>query len=153
VNDNGGELRALGVELSVRWQPVDRWRLLLNWSHENLSGNELPVNAQGGVLSAPHHQVDVIASWTLPHDLELDLGFYYTGNMTGIGGTEYSSYRRHDARIAWTPSPGFELAVVGQNLLDHEHHEALDFFEIDAWAGFGDASVPRSVYVQLRRTF
>jgi iron complex outermembrane recepter protein len=153
VTSNAGELQALGVEVSVRWQPFDRWRLLMNWSHENLSGNELPVNSQGGVLSAPHHQFDVISQWTLPYDLALDLAFYYNGNMIGIGGTEYSSYRRHDARIAWTPRPDFELAVVGQNLLDHEHHEALDFFEIDAWAGFGDGSVPRSVYIQLRKTF
>jgi iron complex outermembrane receptor protein len=57
-----------------------------------------------------------------------------------------SSFSRVDLRVGWTPVPGWELSVVGQDLLDRSHLEFL-------FATSGIAEVERSIYAQVVRTF
>jgi iron complex outermembrane receptor protein len=58
-----------------------------------------------------------------------------------------NDYLTLDVRLAWRPTPGLELALVGQNLLEDEHAE----FQVE----FGRAAtvVPRGFYGQIKWQF
>lgn len=57
---------------------------------------------------------------TLPHDLELDAALR---SVARVPNPKLRSYVTLDVRLAWHPTKNWELAVVGQNLLDPSHGE------------------------------
>jgi len=154
--NNLGERSAIGAEASVRWQPTERWRLTLGWSHIHITHSS-GLYATGGNGSAPPHQLSLRSSLDLPGNLELDLGVAYhgrTGERVGLLGDEFGGYTRHDVRLGWRPSAAFELSLVGQNLLDRLHREGTDFFENDpVIAGLPQSSVQRSLYARATWRF
>jgi iron complex outermembrane recepter protein len=148
---NRGETHALGGEAAIRWQAQPWWRLILNYSHVNIDSKT--AFAQGGELSAPHHQVALLSQLSLPGAVELDLNAYYATRVVDIGDLPDPSVMRYDARIAWRPTERLEIAAVGQNLFDRRHFELREFYELEGITGVGNATVPRSVYVQVRTEF
>jgi iron complex outermembrane receptor protein len=58
------------------------------------------------------------------------------------------AYTTLDARLAWSPTPGVELSLVGQNLLEKEH---LEFYPQNL--PVAPTYVQRSVYAQMTFTF
>ena len=151
-NTNRGEAQAIGAEASIRWEVRDWWRLALNYSHCNISSNT-PLNTQGAELSAPHHLIVLQHQLSLPGAVEVGVTSYYSTRVRDIGGLESPSYMRHDARIAWQPTPRLELAVVGQNLFNPLHFEARDFFEVEGFTGRPDSAVQRSIFGEIRAQF
>ena len=113
VNDLGGQ--TYGVELTANWQVADTWRLSGYYALLEMDLDD-EVFATG---QDPAHQASLRSSMDLPHDLQLDLWGRYVDQLpSGV-----DSYFNLDARLAWSPSSRWEIAVVGQNLIESERIE------------------------------
>ncbi len=128
-----------GGELSFDAQPLASWRLHGAYSYlrvavrpEEPQPPRLTADTTNG--ASPRHQLFVRSSHDLPHGLFFDAFFRYVDEVPAQRVPAYSSL---DLRLAWRPSAGLELAVVGQNLLDASHLE---------WGG---VAVRRGVYGRL----
>jgi iron complex outermembrane receptor protein len=135
-----------GLELAADWRPHPKWRLQAAYSYL-----EMDLEADTGFFAAdsediaPSHQLS-LRSWLNPRaDTDLDLWLRYVDELDGFGTQSIDAYWELDARAAWRPRKGLELAVVGQNLLEDRHAEFV--------SELGDvplSEVERSVYVQVR---
>lgn len=144
------EGRTYGTELSVRWEPVSFWQLRVGYTYLGMelhteagSGDTVSTSASG---SSPRHQVQVHSSLDLSHDVQFDAFFRWIDALPALGVDAYPSL---DLRLAWSPRPGWQISVVGQNLLDNRHAE---FGGISLGGSFA-TEVPRSVYGKLSFQF
>jgi iron complex outermembrane receptor protein len=113
-----------GVELSADYQPLDWWRLQLNYSFLEMnlslkegSGDTTSESAEG---ESPQNKVSLRSMMDLPYDLRLDLWFRYVDELPTQNVSDYTTM---DIRFAWKPRKWLELDVVGQNLLENHHPE------------------------------
>ena len=79
-------------------------------------------------------------SFNVHSDLQLDAVARYVSRATDrdeenaplyleyLPDRDIAAYIELDLRLAWQPTRRFELALVGQNLLDDHHPEFADFF-------------------------
>jgi iron complex outermembrane recepter protein len=148
----GNEMKGhtYGVEIAMDWQVSPRWRLqgAYSYLHANLELERLDVPQESldeAEKSSPRHQASLRSSFNLPGNVELDLWGRYVDRLPAF---DISSYVTLDARLAWEPVAGLELALVGQNLLDNRHLE----FEPE-FLGTQATEVERSVYVKLTWRF
>jgi iron complex outermembrane receptor protein len=94
---------------------------------------------------SPRHQFSFRSMLNLPRNVQLDGWLRYVDGLPAGG---IPSYFTLDARLAWRPIPGLELAVVGQNLLDSSHPEfSAEILETLP------TEVPRSVYGKITWQF
>jgi iron complex outermembrane receptor protein len=136
-----------GVELSMAWQALAWWRLRAGYTYFakdiHLRGSA-DVNQGRGEGNDPHHQFLIQSMINLPANLQFDSVFRYVDNLNQRGPL-VPSYATLDLRLGWRPTPDWELAIVGQNLLDKRHAE------------FGATAtrqeIPRSVFGRLTWTF
>ena len=139
--------KTYGVELSLAWQAFDWWRLRGGYTFFKKDidlDRSLDVNRGRGEGNDPHHQFLVQSMINLPANLEFDSVLRYVDNLNQRGPT-VPSYVSLDLRLGWRPTPGWEFAIVGQNLLDNQHPE------------FGAAAtrqeIPRSVFGKITWKF
>ena len=144
---NGLRAETYGAELSLQWQPIHRWRLRGGYTFFKkhiFLGNSLDPNQGRAEGNDPHHQFLVQSMIDLPANLEFDSVVRYVDALDQFGPT-VPSYLSTDLRFAWHPSRHWEISVVGQNILDHQHPE------------FGTPGsrqeIPRSVYGKVTWTF
>jgi iron complex outermembrane receptor protein len=129
-----------GGEVAVTVEPVDHWRLTASYSLliEDIQGTIPPVNL---TIADPRHQVILRSSYDFKR-ASLDTQLRYV-DQAG----EVPSYVTADVRLAYRLTDKLELALVGQNLLDGGHLEAVPFF------GATSGQVPRSFYAKLTWRF
>ena len=148
--DNELRGRSYGLELAANFQAAPGWRLSLSYSHLylNLSPTKRSRADDPEVDEdrTPRNQVWIRSSSDLPGNLTLDVALRYVGRAPTLG---VDSYAEADARLAWTNAErDLDVALVGQNLLHHEHEEAT----VDT--GFRPPSaIQRAIFVQLTRRF
>ncbi len=136
VNRLEGE--TYGAELGVTWQVTDWWKLTSAYTflqmnlhsktngltasqRASLAGQEVGIEGQSA-----RNQIYLQSSFDLPHNIEFDLIGRYVDNLPGSPTgpkTGIESYTALDARLAWKPRKGLEIAVVGQNLIGDNHLE------------------------------
>ena len=122
ANDLKGE--SYGVELAGTLQITDWWRVRAgyNYLHKRLvvkpGGADL--NNGSGEGNDPEHQFSFRSSMDLPGDLQLDAGLRFVDSLPS---PSVPSYFGLDVRLQWKPAKDWELAVVGQNLVDRRHPE------------------------------
>ena len=131
---NGGKAHAYGCELLMNNEVNPCWRLtgscsLLRINAENASGEG----------DSPEHQMYVQSSWDLWCDWQFDAIWRYSDSLPN---QNVSSYNTMDLRLAYQPNCNVEVAVVGRNLLDRNHHE----FGIDEFTSTVNTEVRREVY-------
>jgi iron complex outermembrane receptor protein len=134
---NEGEGETYGVEATVQWQPLDRWRLTGTYSY--LEMNLKPdASAEWG---NPRHQATLRSYLALPHDVEFNAAAYYVDTVAFNVGFPLviPDYLRFDLGFTWRPTESIEVGVWGQNLLDAQHPEYLSFTTLLG------TEVPRSV--------
>jgi len=120
-----------GIEVDVHWN-VTRWLEL----HANYTRLEIDLDLVNGSMdtqslsaedASPTHQANLWLAADLDSNLELDAAIRYMGkldiDLSAAGLPPTGGYLALDARLGWTPRPGLELALVGQNLLDSHHPE------------------------------
>lgn len=118
-----------GVEVTTSWSPVERWKLIGNYSlfraNMDPDTDSVDPNSAGDVeKGSPTHQASLRSLVDLPYGLELDTGVYWVDNIrSGISRTPISSYWTLNARLGWHVTENLELAVVGQNAQEAQHDE------------------------------
>ena len=150
-NDMHGH--AIGVELSVDWTPYDWWRLQAAYSYQNLtmyldgtsSDSINKGNAEGDV---PQHQYSIRSGFDIGRQVSLDLWLRGTDRLASIDGQTIRGYITMDTRLAWKPTKGLELALIGQNLFESHHAEF-----IPEYINTQPSEVVRSVYGKLTWQF
>ena len=158
---NDMEGHSYGAELALDWRPNEQWRVqptlsLLMPDFRLKPSNNLPSNE--GVRqregSDPKIQFSLRTGWSPRSDLNLDLWLRSVSAVPGAGRTslftdlpEVDGYVTLDARIAWRPKAGLELALIGKNLLQPSHLEYIDdIYPLSE-------EVPRSLIFALRYEF
>jgi hypothetical protein len=95
--------------------------------------------------SNPAHSFQIRSYLSLPHNLELDNDFFYTGHLDA---QPVPSYLRVDARVAWHPGERLEFSVTGQNLLRPLHREFVLPGDVQ-----GSNDISRSIYGKVTWQF
>jgi len=114
------------VELALDWRPVRRLKLDLAYTYLEISirnrhsGDDMFARLEEE--KSPKHQASLRTAFDLPGRFELDFWLRYVDRLRR---DDIPSYLELDARLGWTPRPGLELALVGQNLLDAQHQEFI----------------------------
>ncbi|MFO0774568.1 MAG: TonB-dependent receptor [Nitrospiraceae bacterium] len=120
---NLGHAETRGVEISLDWRPLDWWRLQPSYTYLHMRLSDSPsidTTLQQIPGENPQHQVSMRSLMHLPGNMEFDLWGRYVSALSSMG---VPSYVNLDSRIAWTPMPQLELALIGQNLLDSQRAE------------------------------
>lgn len=124
VVENLREGDTRGVEIEVKYQVTGWWRLGGSFTYLNKDLHFKPgaVDPTAGTLEAndPSHMATLHSSLDLPRDFEFDVIVRYVDRLPNPSIPYYVGL---DLRLAWRPKPGWELAVVGQNILDDRHPE------------------------------
>jgi iron complex outermembrane receptor protein len=113
-----------GLEVAATVQPLVRWRLHASYAylHHDFSVDSGSRDPFGGAFEAndPSHLFSMRSWLNLPHGLQLDA----VGRVIGRRPSPVvPRYAEMDLRLGWTFRPGFELSLVGQNLLHARHSE------------------------------
>lgn len=127
---NDLEADTYGLELTSAWQPSDRWRLIAayNLLRENVGLRPGGVDFNNGLneTADPEHQISLRSSIDLPYRIEIDTQLRWVDTLPINNSGKLShvpSYFELDLRVGWRPAKGWEISVVGQNLLNQSHPE------------------------------
>ncbi|MBN2292260.1 MAG: TonB-dependent receptor [Pirellulales bacterium] len=141
--DNKWRAQTYGFEISGQWSISERWRVsawysLLELYVQDTFGSPTPYLRE---KYSPCNQTTLKSSWDLGSDVDFDMQLRYVDSLPGLS---VPSYITMDMRLGWRPNKNFELALVGQNLLDNHHFE---------WGNEGSVYLPdevrRTVFAQL----
>lgn len=143
---NNGEGTIYGFEVSANWQIKPDWQLRSSYSRAEFNamiskGNKDNLPAGTFETSGPKNMFQLQSHYQLTSALDFDAMLYWVDKVNTIG-----NYQRVDAKMTWRPWSKLELSLVGQNLLDGSHPEALNSDTVAS-------EVPRAVYGQARITF
>jgi iron complex outermembrane receptor protein len=135
---NGTEGNSRGVEFSGRVRPGNKWRLRGGYSYfykelSNKPGRTYDYSALG---NDAENRVTFQSMLDLPANFQLDVTFRYIDPLPKPAVPDYMTF---DARIAWVHGP-WEIAVIGQNLMDEKHQEYLTL-------------IPRTIYGNIACRF
>lgn len=138
-----------GVELSSTAKLTDWWRLQPAYTFLEMrlekASTSTDTTAIGDEHRSPQNQFSIRSSMDLPHDVELDVIGRYVSALTAIS---VPAYFTADVRLGWQINKHWEVAVVGQNLVESQHAEFRPSF-----IGTPDQEIPRSVYGKVTWRF
>jgi iron complex outermembrane receptor protein len=145
--------RSKGAELSADWRPRPELRLQLALTRLWMS-----IDAQEGAFSTDTEEsfADLLGSlrlaWNPRPDVDADLWLRYSDGLpevtAGIGAPAIPRYTELDLRLAWRPSLGVELSLVGRNLLQNRHEEfPSELLDVPLM------QIERSVFAQINWKF
>ncbi|HEV3272743.1 MAG TPA: TonB-dependent receptor [Candidatus Methylacidiphilales bacterium] len=113
-----------GVEPSFTAQVQPWWKLTGSYSLLKFHTDNSSVPAGYTYSGIPLETVDPASQFSLrsffdlPNHVSIDVGGRFVDKIAGANG-----YFAADVRVAWKPTPSWEVSVVGQNLLDANHVE------------------------------
>ncbi len=148
TSDNKMTGDTYGMEISVRWQALNWWKLQATYSYLDMqlhSKGENGVTPEVQEHMSPENQASFRSLMDLPMDLELDTSIRYVDHIRQF---DINSYTELDLRFGWKPKDGLDLSVVGRNLLDNGHEE----FEGNTF-GVPSSDVERSVFLKVTWSF
>jgi iron complex outermembrane receptor protein len=130
VNENLTSGRTRGAEIQVEWSPVTHWRLTANYTHLDMSLTPSGGDVNRGEWregSTPRSMAGLRSWLSLGERLELDAQLRYQSRIRRmpdvVTGAGIDAYTELDVRVGWRASDQWDLAVIGQNLLDDGHAE------------------------------
>ncbi|MEI8371489.1 MAG: TonB-dependent receptor [Planctomycetota bacterium] len=139
ANENTAE--AYGLELASTFKVTESWRLSGHYTYLHMQVHSKGFGGTSGG-NDPQNQVYLRSAWDIGPGLEFDLMTRYVDTLADL---HVPSYITMDARLGWRPRKHWELAVVGQNLLQNHHLE----FGNESSSRVQVTEVPRSVYGTL----
>lgn len=124
-SDNNMKGYSYGFELAADWRVTNWWRIRGEYSYLNI---DMRLNKESTDTDTetelegedPRNQFSLRSSLDIGRSLELDLWLRYVDNLPS---EDIESYTAFDAQLIWKPYKNFEFSIVGQNLIDHYHHE------------------------------
>ena len=113
----GGSL-ALGYQLTEYWRWNAGYTLLL----KDLDMSPTSTDPTGGTGEGndPTHEFFIRSLVDLPAGFEFDATLRYVDNLPE---PFVPSYLVMDLHLGWRPTKNWEIAIIGQNLLDNQHPE------------------------------
>jgi iron complex outermembrane receptor protein len=124
VFKNNLEATSYGGALTGKWRIIDWWEVDGNVSvlQEDIHPEPGSASINGGASEGndPNCSFVVRSSLDLPHHVQFDSILRYVGDLPN---PPTPAYLTLDLRLAWSPYPNFEVAVVGRDLLDETHPE------------------------------
>jgi iron complex outermembrane recepter protein len=145
------EGESYGVELSTVWSVNKSWRISgaynamqVDLRHDADSSNADTLATQE---SSPNHQLRITSGWDLNQDWELDSSVRYVDSIGPAGGA-VDDYISVDLRLAWRPRKNWEIAVIGQNLVDSYHTESRSSQQSPP-----QGEIPRGVFGRVTASF
>lgn len=153
---NGADVQTTGGEFELNFLLIEGWRLSVGYTVLEIEA-DTTANPLGGTevtLTSPQSQVVVRSFVDLPFNFEWDTSFYWVDGLRDIvqnsvppTNRNVEQYFRLDTRIGYRPTDGFEIALVGQNLLENRHAEFND-------VQFNQSTqIPRSAYAKITLRF
>jgi iron complex outermembrane receptor protein len=144
---------AWGAELSITWNPTPYWRLVGSYSH--LEQDFPPNVVDFGIVQLDFSDLniglDARNQWSVRSSISLNANWdwdLFLRRIDKLPTAEVDAYTELNTRIAWRPRVDFELALVGDNLLDNTHREFVsDFLEL------APVSIDRAVRLHARWSF
>lgn len=135
--DNTNTVQLRGLEASVKWRFAPGRSAYANFTRETVTDQDahsLYIN------TTPKYKVNLGADAALPLGLRASFNAgwkdaYLADSNTGSAQDVIPAFWRFDARVGWTPRPGLELFVSGQNLFAPSRREYID-----------GLAVPRTVF-------
>ncbi len=116
--------KTYGAEVSLKWQPVPRWRLDASYTRlgEKFRLSDDSTDRTNGVQEAndPKNSASLRSHLEFGHGIEWDIGIRYVSELPNV---TQPAYTATDTRIAWRFRGQWEFAVVGQNIFDKQHSE------------------------------
>ncbi len=147
--DNLGAAQTYGVEVGTDIRPASWWQLhgaytflMMDFDHDGSSNDALITVTDG---RNPNHQVSVRSQFDLADDWDFDIWARYVSALPERGVDAYFTF---DTRLAWRPTDGVELSIVGQNLIAGHHLEFTPEL-VDTTP----TEIQRSVYGMITVTF
>ncbi|MDA1067063.1 MAG: TonB-dependent receptor [Verrucomicrobia bacterium] len=147
---NGIEGSTYGVEITTNLQPTPRLRMqgtlsILKYKLENNEGS-LDTESVGAYEgSSPETQLGLRVMYDITENWLFDVIGHHSSKLVSPG---IDSYTALDSRLAWKPNKGFELSIVGRDLLESEHYEFPPTF-----LGGELKRIPRSYYLRANWKF
>jgi iron complex outermembrane recepter protein len=121
---NGLNATTGGLEIAGTAQALASWRLHAAYSfiHENFSFDPGVVDPTGGAFehNDPAHLFSLLSYLDLPHGLQFDGTFRSVSRRPN---PVVPAYSEMTLRLGWTVRAGWEVALVGTNLLHSQHAE------------------------------
>jgi len=124
VASSGLRGQSSGAELTADWRATPGWRLRAGWTelrvHSEPQPGYLDRGTRDSIVRDPNRQMslrsllDLSAQW----DCDADLRYVAPIKHQSVPG-----YTELDLRLGWRPAPGWELSLLGQNLLHAQHAE------------------------------
>ena len=149
VFDNQLEATGHGVELALEWVPQSWLRLVGSYSYININvdtDGSLDTTNEGFFEGgSPENQFNIRSQIDLPQNVEFDSQLRYVDHLSA---GDIDSYFELDLRLAWRPWDDFEIAVVGQNLIEDSHQEFQGIILSPP-----SSEIERSVYGKLTWSF
>ncbi|HEX4912501.1 MAG TPA: TonB-dependent receptor, partial [Vicinamibacterales bacterium] len=113
-----------GVELTGKAQVLDGWQIAAAYTHlwKRLTFDPGSTDRTGGAAEAndPRHIFKVRSYLNVGPRVEFDTFFRYVSSLPQPAVNAYSEI---DARLAYRLQPGWDLALIGTNLLSPQHVE------------------------------
>ena len=113
-----------GVEASATFQAAENWRVHGSYAYlyEDFSADDGSTDTSEGMFEAndPSHHFKLRSYLDLPN------GFQFDGLFRAVSSRPappVPAYAELDLRLGWTVRPGWELSLIGQNLLNDRHAE------------------------------
>jgi len=145
--DNNMSGETYGLELATQWQVRTGWRLNASYSWLDmklrLDNNSTDTTSRSTEDASPSSKAAIWSALDLGHKLQLDAALRYVGDIE-VNGVDIDGYVEADLRLGWQASPGLELSIIGQNLLDNHHAEFLPEF-----INTQPTEVERSIYGRI----
>jgi iron complex outermembrane receptor protein len=141
-----------GVEVALRWEPMENWRIDTAYTYLTMSLGLDPASTSNPAQTAylegfgARNQASVRSALDLSRGLQIDATVRYVGRLASL---QYPGYTELDAGVTWAVRPALELSLVGQNLL-HAHHPEQGF--VFSASGM-TTEVQRGVYGKLTWQF
>jgi iron complex outermembrane recepter protein len=135
--------QSYGGEAVVTVAATDFWRLTASYSLLLMHVQGEPAtDASALELNAPTHQIVLRSSYDFTRHASLDTQLRYVDDVQAI-----TAYVTADVRLSYRPTRNWELAMVGQNLLEPRHPEQASTF------GAPTVDVPRGFYGRVTWKF
>jgi iron complex outermembrane recepter protein len=113
-----------GFESAATLEALDRWRVhaSLSYLHKDFTADPGSRDISGGISEGndPDFLFSLRSLVDLPHGVAVDGSFRYVPERPQ---PRVPGYAELDVRVGWTVRPGFEISVVGRNLLHDRHSE------------------------------
>lgn len=127
---NIGDSSARGFETQLQWRIASDTRLIANYAHIHLFGDE-DILQRNFLKSAPTNSISALLSHRFNPDWNGSLAYYQSSATAMLGDGNPVGLARHwDARVARSLKLGRyqgELALIVQNLTDEHYQEFADY--------------------------